>query len=125
MLITKLRTVKFKKKTIQNTLVYLFTLKEESLPSKRVSQFHNTSIYKITKGSFCHIQLFQQSTILPIITPQIQKSHYKEKCHLRPTVIKRTYSAMPICFKINSNVKLLSLVVQMFYTSLSAIDRYL
>ena len=37
----------------------------------------------------------------------------------------RTYCAMPICFKINTNVKLLSFVVQMFNTSFSAVDRYL
>lgn len=32
---------------------------------------------------------------------------------------------MSICFKINSNVKLLSLVVQVFYTCFSAVDGYL
>ena len=37
----------------------------------------------------------------------------------------RTYCAVPICFKINTNVKLLSFVVQMFNTSFSTVDRYL
>ena len=41
------------------------------------------------------------------------------------SLFMRTYCAMPICFKINTNVKLLSFVVQMFNTSFGTVDRYL
>ena len=50
----------------------------------------------------------------------------KKKVHAKGrSSFMRTYCAMPICFKINTNVKLLSFVVQMFNTSFSTVDRYL